>query len=206
MANETHAHITDFAAGIAYWTLGQLDEAERSAHRVLKTQRAMGDGVAVALAIMLCSWIAHDRNQLGRAADLSVAAGHVWRSLGTSLEAFGPQLVRIRRRTRSTGIPTPLDADHGPVAERFHNLDDVIDFVLGAEESRDRAGREDSAPLTKREHEVAELIESGLSNREIAKRLVIAKRTADGHVERILAKLGFSSRAQVAAWMARRAS
>src|SRR4029077_21194579 len=31
-------------------------------------------------------------------------------------------------------------------------------------------------------------------------------RTADGHVERILAKLGFSSRAQVAAWMARRAS
>jgi DNA-binding NarL/FixJ family response regulator len=53
---------------------------------------------------------------------------------------------------------------------------------------------------------VAALIETGLSNREIAERLVIAKRTADGHVERILAKLGFSSRVQVAAWMARRVS
>lgn len=51
---------------------------------------------------------------------------------------------------------------------------------------------------------MAALIEDGLSNRQIAQRLVIAKRTADGHVERILAKLGFTSRAQVAAWMARR--
>jgi DNA-binding NarL/FixJ family response regulator len=58
--------------------------------------------------------------------------------------------------------------------------------------------------LTKRELEVAALIENGLSNREIAQRLVIAKRTADGHVERILSKLGFTSRAQIAAWMARR--
>jgi DNA-binding CsgD family transcriptional regulator len=97
-------------------------------------------------------------------------------------------------------------ADHGPVTQRFHNLDEVIDFVLSPGQSRRRAHCEGSAPLTKREHEVAELIESGLSNREIAARLVIAKRTADGHVERILAKLGFSSRAQVAAWMARRAS
>ncbi|MFD4194097.1 LuxR C-terminal-related transcriptional regulator [Amycolatopsis thermoflava] len=58
--------------------------------------------------------------------------------------------------------------------------------------------------LTKRELEVAALVENGLSNREIAQRLVIAKRTADGHVERILSKLGFTSRAQIAAWMARR--
>ncbi|WP_327100393.1 helix-turn-helix transcriptional regulator [Nocardia vinacea] len=58
-------------------------------------------------------------------------------------------------------------------------------------------------PLTKRELEVAALVESGLSNREIAQRLVISKRTADGHIERILGKLGFTSRAQIAAWMAR---
>jgi DNA-binding NarL/FixJ family response regulator len=77
---------------------------------------------------------------------------------------------------------------------------------VGSGESSSRATRTDETPLTRREFEVAELIESGLSNREIAERLVIAKRTADGHVERILAKLGFSSRAQVAAWMARRAS
>jgi DNA-binding NarL/FixJ family response regulator len=80
----------------------------------------------------------------------------------------------------------------------------VIDLGLGAEQDRKRnAHGRITQPLTRRELEVAALIESGLSNREIAQRLVIAKRTADGHVERILAKLGFSSRAQVAAWMAR---
>ena len=42
----------------------------------------------------------------------------------------------------------------------------------------------------------------GLSNREIAGRLVVAQRTAEGHVENILSKLGFASRAQVAGWLA----
>jgi DNA-binding NarL/FixJ family response regulator len=164
----------------------------------------MGDGVAIALAIVLCSWIAHDRRQLGRATGLSMAAGYVWRSLGTSLAAFGPQLSAFAEEHGPPSLQPPR-ADHGSIAQRFENLDEVIDFVLRPEQDRSRTRRENS-PLTKREHEVAVLIESGLSNREIAQRLVIAKRTADGHVERILAKLGFSSRAQVAAWMARRAS
>jgi predicted ATPase/DNA-binding CsgD family transcriptional regulator len=55
--------------------------------------------------------------------------------------------------------------------------------------------------LTRREAEVAALIAEGLSNRQIAERLVVAQRTAEGHVERILAKLGFRSRASVASWV-----
>jgi predicted ATPase/DNA-binding CsgD family transcriptional regulator len=196
---------TDYAAGMAYWTLGQLDEAEQSAHEVLKTQRAMGDGVAVALATVLCSWIFHDRGQFRHAADLLMAAGHVWRSLGTSLNAFGPHLSAFAEEHTPPGCHPP-NAEHASATKSFDSLEDVIDFVLSAGQNRRHRGRGVSTPLSRREHEVAELIESGLSNREIAKRLVIAKRTADGHVERILAKLGFSSRAQVAAWMARRAS
>jgi predicted ATPase/DNA-binding CsgD family transcriptional regulator len=53
-------------------------------------------------------------------------------------------------------------------------------------------------PLTAREREVAELVTDGLTNRQIAGRLFIAERTVDSHVARILAKLGCSSRAQVA--------
>jgi DNA-binding NarL/FixJ family response regulator len=41
-----------------------------------------------------------------------------------------------------------------------------------------------------------------LSNKEIAATLVIAQRTAEGHVEHILSKLGFTSRTQIAAWIA----
>ncbi|MEU4219892.1 helix-turn-helix transcriptional regulator, partial [Actinoplanes sp. NPDC026623] len=58
--------------------------------------------------------------------------------------------------------------------------------------------------LTRREREVIKLVGQGLSNREIATRLVVAQRTAEGHVENILSKLGFTSRAQVAGWLAER--
>jgi non-specific serine/threonine protein kinase len=47
---------------------------------------------------------------------------------------------------------------------------------------------------------VAALIGQGLSNRALAEALVISERTAAKHVEHILAKLGFRSRAQIAAW------
>ncbi|BBC33308.1 hypothetical protein SGFS_046020 [Streptomyces graminofaciens] len=56
------------------------------------------------------------------------------------------------------------------------------------------------APLTARETEVARLVAEGLANQQIADRLVIARRTAEGHVERILGKLGFHNRSQIAAW------
>jgi trimeric autotransporter adhesin len=54
--------------------------------------------------------------------------------------------------------------------------------------------------LSRREIEVAALVAQGLTNREIATRLFISQRTADGHLEHIREKLGMSSRAQVAAW------
>ncbi|MFF3329114.1 ATP-binding protein [Streptomyces sp. NPDC002888] len=59
----------------------------------------------------------------------------------------------------------------------------------------------DGVRLTPRETEVAELVAQGLANQQIADRLVIARRTAEGHVERILSKLGFSNRSQIAAWV-----
>jgi len=196
---------TDWAAGVAYWTLGQLDNAERSAHALLNIERRMGDGIAVALATALCSWIANRRNQPGRAVGLSLAAKSVLRSRGSSLEAFGPHLSNLDANYGPSVSESPQN-NHGDVEERFAKLDDVIDFVLGAGPRHRDADRAGDEPLTKREFEVAALIENGLSNREIAERLVISKRTADGHVERILTKLGFSSRVQVAAWVARRAS
>ncbi|MFG1908121.1 LuxR C-terminal-related transcriptional regulator [Kribbella sp. NPDC048928] len=59
-------------------------------------------------------------------------------------------------------------------------------------------------PLSPREREVARLVADGLTNREIAAVLVISERTAQNHVQHILAKLGFVNRAQVAAWAAQR--
>lgn len=57
--------------------------------------------------------------------------------------------------------------------------------------------------LTPRELQVARLVRAGLTDRGIAERLFITRRTAEWHVKQILNKLGFSSRSQVAAWVAR---
>ena len=59
----------------------------------------------------------------------------------------------------------------------------------------DRAG-----PLTPREREVAALVARGLSNRAIARELVITEATAERHLGNTFAKLGLASRAQLAVW------
>jgi DNA-binding CsgD family transcriptional regulator len=56
--------------------------------------------------------------------------------------------------------------------------------------------------LTVREHEIATLAARGRSNKAIADELVISPRTVARHVANIFTKLGFSSRAQLAGWLA----
>jgi DNA-binding CsgD family transcriptional regulator len=79
----------------------------------------------------------------------------------------------------------------------------AVRLALGAAPSAVNGARAaDAGVLSKREADVARLIAEGLSNKQIAARLFISARTADSHVRSILNKLGFNSRAQVAAWMA----
>jgi DNA-binding NarL/FixJ family response regulator len=63
-------------------------------------------------------------------------------------------------------------------------------------------GHAGPGPLGQREAEVARLVADGLTNKQIGTRLFISERTVDSHVRSILNKLGFSSRAQIAAWIA----
>lgn len=57
--------------------------------------------------------------------------------------------------------------------------------------------------LSARETEVAALVADGLTNRQIATRLVLSERTAQNHVQHILTKLGFTTRSQIASWVTR---
>jgi non-specific serine/threonine protein kinase len=81
-------------------------------------------------------------------------------------------------------------------------LEQAIEEALSDEAPPAAVPRGDGAggPLTRRELEVAALVARGLSYREVAARLVITPRTAETHVVHILGKLGFASRAQIAAW------
>ena len=64
------------------------------------------------------------------------------------------------------------------------------------------SGNASAGLLGKREADVARLVADGLTNKQIGTRLFISERTVDSHVRSIFNKLGFSSRAQIAAWMA----
>jgi non-specific serine/threonine protein kinase len=67
-------------------------------------------------------------------------------------------------------------------------------------DSPGRAAKERFGGLTAREREVAIRIAEGKSNRIIAEEMVVTERTVEGYVSNILGRLGFTSRAQVAAW------
>jgi len=56
--------------------------------------------------------------------------------------------------------------------------------------------------LTRRELEIAQKLLEGMSNSQIAAVLVVSPRTVEGHIQRILSKLQFRSRSQIAVWMA----
>jgi HD-GYP domain-containing protein (c-di-GMP phosphodiesterase class II) len=72
---------------------------------------------------------------------------------------------------------------------------DAVEAILGAAGHRVSRRREGPAGLTIREVEVLRLLARGLSNKEMAKRLVISPKTIGNHVEHIYAKIGASTRA-----------
>lgn len=88
---------------------------------------------------------------------------------------------------------------HLPFAGDAEELVATIRRFLGL-----RPVRGGSRGLTPRQQEVAALVAEGLTNRAIAERLGIEERSAEGHLERIRARLGLRSRAELAAWVAAR--
>jgi DNA-binding NarL/FixJ family response regulator len=80
---------------------------------------------------------------------------------------------------------------------RAERLDvDAAEAVLGAAGHRVSSRREGPAGLTPREVDVLRLVARGLSNKEIAKQLVISPKTAGNHIEHIYSKIGTSTRAR----------
>jgi DNA-binding NarL/FixJ family response regulator len=84
--------------------------------------------------------------------------------------------------------------------------EEAVAFALGKDAGPAAAPSGSAGPkvLTRREEQIAEMLAEGLSNKEIAERLVIAQRTAESHVANILTKLGCTSRSQVAVWFIER--
>jgi len=100
-------------------------------------------------------------------------------------------------RAMSSEEAVALALDTGPGPQSFGGGDTVALTALGSAAATPPPGA-----LTPRERQVVELVAAGYSNKAIAEELFISPATAARHVANIMAKLGFNSRAQIAAWAA----
>jgi predicted ATPase/DNA-binding CsgD family transcriptional regulator len=193
-----------WALSVLRWRAGDDDGASEAAKESLEVRRLVEDEqFAVGLALESLAWIAGSRRRDQRAAHLLGASERMWQAMHTSLASFR-SLDRFHDETVSQVRARLGDRAYDAAARRGAALTTAEAVALALERTPAPAARTPADPsgLTRREREVAALIAEGLSNREIAARLVVAQRTAEGHVENILSKLGFSSRAQVAGWVA----
>ncbi|MBM0127388.1 ATP-binding protein [Pimelobacter simplex] len=194
--------------GLVIWAGGDPTHAVELEKQSLRLKRRIDERFGVALSFEALAWIQTDADPQ-RAAVLLGAADALWRLIGTSLETL-PDLNTLRRRSEGAARDT-LGAEQFRVAHGqggTMELPSAIAYALGENSAvfrTERSGpKEQRGRLTKREREIAALVAIGLTNREIATRLVISVRTAEAHVENILTKLGFTSRTQIAAWFAER--
>jgi len=188
-----------------YQRPGKETECAEAVRQGLRAKHELGDYVGAAFALEVLAWLASDAGRCERAAWLLGAAHSLWERAGTRLgnnaimEEFHQ---RAAAKAAGTLGAARYDALHAAGAAQ--PLDAIVplavsdaDELTGAAGSRGRP----AGGLTKREQQIAAMVASGLSNREIAEKLVISKRTVDAHVDHIFAKLGISSRVQLTVWL-----
>ncbi|GAA4484430.1 hypothetical protein GCM10023094_37600 [Rhodococcus olei] len=194
-----------WALGVTVWRRGERDRAERVLEECLRLTQQVGDPLMGTTCLEALAWTASEGNDARRAAVLMGAADAQGRVVGSSTVLFPNLLVyhdECVRRTRATlGVKAFETASREGGSMR---IDEAIAFALGEQPRPAGRGTGRSAMLTKRERQVADLLAEGLTNKAIAARLAISQRTVGGHVEHALAKLGFTSRAQIAAWVVER--
>lgn len=189
-----------FAAGFAVWRAGDVDRAKRLLEEGVRLSALITEPLVAAGCLETLAWIAADRNEPRRAAVLMGAADKLGRLAGTATLMVRDLLTyRADCMRGSREALGPRAFDRARQEGSAMSLDSAVRLAL---DEPSPAGETAPQVLTKRERQVAELVAEGLTNRAIASRLVISQRTAQGHVEHILVKLGFTSRAQIAAWVA----
>ncbi|MFC8140671.1 ATP-binding protein [Streptomyces paradoxus] len=194
---------------LAHSVRGDWPRAQRHAREALRLKLAVHDVIGIALTLDLLASIAARRGAPEDAAVLLGGADRVWADIDTG--RWGSHTLNSVRRDSEEQVVRAVGREAFEGAYRRGGalgLRELAGHALqepgrppGAEATAPPPYEDTTVRLTRRETEVARLVAEGLANQQIADRLVIARRTAEGHVERILGKLGFSNRSQIAAWM-----
>jgi DNA-binding CsgD family transcriptional regulator len=215
---------------MARFRLGDYPAAAESAGKALAMKFQLGDTVGIAHGLRVLAFLAGVQGRPERAAVLLGAALPLWEQAGYA-HAGVSYLEELQRTTAQAAIDSLGEARYAQLrdAGAGQPLDEVIALALGSPgqpgpepptvppavpptaAAPERAAppattppaivAAPTGPLTSREVEIAALVANGLSNKEIARRIAVSKRTVDAHVDHIFAKLGISSRVQLTLWL-----
>ena len=186
--------------------LGDVDGASQAVERLADVARKLNRPDLTATAETAAAQVSLARGDGAAAAHLDLAL-ELFNRLGMPLEAGRARLslahVYAREGETELAVVEARRALRG-----FERLGALPDADAAAKLLRELGASGRSAPrrnetLTARELEVLALLGEGLSNARIAERLVIAPKTAEHHVSRVLRKLDLKSRAEAAAHAAR---
>jgi DNA-binding CsgD family transcriptional regulator len=134
-----------------------------------------------------------------RSADISARLGHRFDLARTQL-CHGERLRRIRRRAEARRLLNAAAEgfDHaGAALWRARALEE-----LAATGEHRRVSEDDRYRLTPQEQQIAGLVATGMTNREVAARVFLSDKTIEAHLGRVFRKLGIRSRTALAAALA----
>jgi predicted ATPase/DNA-binding CsgD family transcriptional regulator len=186
------------ALGLVMVDVGQLTQARTLFVEALSIAHRSSNQFAINLTLEGLAGLAAAQQQHQRALHLAGAASAARDATGMRpLPAhFHPRLYSWLAPARRR-VGTKAASEAWELGRKL-SLPEAMAYATGEAGKMPVTGP--SAVLTRRELEIAELVSQGLTNRQIAERLVLSVRTAEGHVERVRDKLGVQSRAQIAAW------
>jgi len=195
-----------FNLGLAEYLGGSPGAAEASFAESLDLARRIGMKAHMAYALLGLALA--DRGGVGQGwpARLHGAADQALADLGHALEPLEGRLAELdRERLRAAMGDAAFEAEYA--AGRTLDLAQVL-AELGSKDAaagqpRIAASGAAVTVLTPRELDVLKLVAQGLSNPDIARRLVLSEHTVHRHLANILRKLNLSSRAAAAAWAVR---
>jgi non-specific serine/threonine protein kinase len=194
------------ALGLDAWRRGEVVQAVELQRANLEIKLRLDDRLGTAVSLDALAWGVGVLGQHKRAAYMLGMAEVLWDLTGASMATLFPELVCEHDKSVAAARAALGDQAYASAFRRGRQMPPA-EALNEAEHTRrsTRSGQAHSTgvtALTSREEEIAVLLAQGLSNKAIAKALVIAQRTAETHVANILVKLGLTSRSQVAAWVA----
>jgi non-specific serine/threonine protein kinase len=185
--------------------LGLVDEAAASWNEALSVFRVVNDWFGIIWCLVGLALVAAARSQDDRALRLAGAADRLAREYSLTAWPFRAQQLEDARKRALDRLGARGRGEAAWKEGQAMTTAEVLDYALAGHGSAPVDSRLEESPtdqglLSRREREVVTMVAAGMTNKEIAQRLFIAERTAEGHVERIRNKLGVRSRTEVATW------